>query len=140
MKKEISLPKVEDIYRTNYWAFRPDDSVLHAIEAFNKNRFTSAPVIDVNKSVIGYLSESDCLKKMAVSLFYDDFAPTVESAMSNKVFYAEPDWDIFELEDFFVKKEIVSAPILGSNNILKGVVTRSDVLLCLEKLMIDKYR
>lgn len=138
--KKNRLPKVKDIYKKEVKAFYKDQTLLEAIETFNQNFFTAAPVINSIHEVIGYLSESDCLKFMANSLFFDDFVPTIELSMSKDIICPSLESDIFELETFFVSKGIVSAPILNDQDKLIGIVTRRDVLVALEELMINKYK
>jgi len=55
--------------------------------------------------------------------------------MSKKVAIAENDWDMIELESFFISNHLRSAPVVDSENHLLGIVTRRDALKALQNCM-----
>jgi predicted transcriptional regulator len=127
---------VKDILINKVFALKPDFSSFDAIKFFNKNKISSAPVVNESNEVIGYLSESDCIKDLSNSLFYDETSSrAICHIMSNKVAIAECEWGIFELESFFVANHLRSAPVVDSKNHLVGIITRSDALVALEKCL-----
>lgn len=58
--------------------------------------------------------------------------------MSKKVAIAENNWDMFELESFFVSNHLRSAPLVDSENHLVGIVTRRDALIALQKCIEER--
>ena len=138
MQSKVNIPKVKDILIKKVQAFRASSSTLEAVQGLNEHRISSAPVINEQDEIVGFLSESDLIKCMANCIFYDESRnPTIESIMSRDVAVADSDWDIFELENFFISKGIRSAPVIDSDNHLIGIVTRRDALIALEKAMHD---
>lgn len=105
MDRQLETPKVKDIFIKKVIAFRPDFTIFDAIRNFNKFNISAAPVVTENNEVIGYLSESDCIKCMSNCLFYDEARnDTIDLIMNKNVALAESEWDIFELESFFCFK------------------------------------
>ena len=139
MNRGLEIPKVKDILIRKVIAFKPDFTNIDVIQAFNEHRISSAPVINESNEVIGYLSESDSIKCMGNCLFFDEQRnPTIESIMSKNVLLANSDWDIFELDHFFIQNHIRSAPVVDSSNHLQGIVSRRDALKALEKIMKER--
>lgn len=134
MDRNLETPYVRDILCEKIIAFFPDFTSFDAISTFNKFRISSAPVINLKNEVIGYLSESDCIKSVSNSLYYDESrGQCIDKIMSRKIFYAQLNWDIFELEIFFISKNLRSAPVVDLNGHLVGIVTRREALMALEK-------
>lgn len=139
MDKKLDIPRVKDILIKKVIAFRPDFSLFDAIRNFNNYRISTAPVVNEKSEVIGYLSESDCIKSLSNCLFFDEIScKTIDLIMSKKVAIAESEWDIFKLEEFFVSNHLRSAPVVDSENHLVGIVTRRDVLITLQKCMEER--
>tara|TARA_R110002072_G_scaffold64203_1_gene159152 strand:+ start:130673 stop:131170 length:498 start_codon:yes stop_codon:yes gene_type:complete len=139
MDRKLETPKVKDILIKKVIAFRPDFTSFDAIRSFNESRISTAPVVNDQNEVIGYLSESDCIRCLSNCLFFDESRyRTIDLIMSKKVAIAESQWDIFELENFFVTNHLRSAPVVDSENHLVGIVTRRDALIALQKCMEER--
>ena len=139
MNRGLEIPKVKDILVEKVIAFQPDHSTLAVINVFNERRISSAPVVNEKKEIVGYISESDLMKCVANCLFFDEQKnTTVESIMSKNVLAANSNWDIFELDNFFISKHIKSAPVIDEDGHLAWIITRRDTLKALEKLMVKR--
>lgn len=136
MERSLEAPKVKDILTKKVIAFRPNDTLFDAIRLFNEYRISTTPIVSDNNEVVGYLTESDCIKYLSNGLFYDESRDsTIDLIMIKEVAVAQDEWDVFVLEDFFSSHHLRSAPVVDSENHLIGIVTRRDVLLALEKVM-----
>lgn len=136
MNNELKIPKVSEIVMEKVIFFNPDQTVMDVVRIFNEYRISSAPVIKENNEVVGFISESDTMKYLGNTLFFDDSKNNnVDSIMSKKILTAKSDWDIFELENFFIEQHIRSAPVVDSSGHLLGIVTRRDALISLQKMI-----
>lgn len=141
MQNRNEIPKVRDILIRKTIALPSSFSTLDAIRCFSKYQISSAPVISENHEVVGFLSASDIIQCMSNCLFHDETRnPTIESIMTKEVVAASPDWDIFELEKFFVTQHVRVAPVLDSQNLLIGMITRGEAIKVLEDLMEQRHR
>lgn len=141
MRKRIEIPKVRDLLIRNAVALSSTFSTLDALRCFSKYQISSAPVLNENQEVIGFLSASDIIQCMSNCLFHDETRnPTIESIVTKEVNAASPDWDVFELEKFFVLQHIRVAPVLDSQSHLIGMVTREAAIKVLEELMEQRLR
>lgn len=136
MDRNLEVPKVKDMLTSKVIALKPNFTQSDAIHIFNKYKISTSPVINDDNEVVGYLSESDCLKHTGNSLYFDEkMYSTIDQIMTKKIAVAESEWDLFELENFFISNHLKSAPVVDHENHLIGVVTRSDALMALEKVM-----
>ncbi|MFW7381306.1 MAG: CBS domain-containing protein [Oligoflexus sp.] len=136
MKSKLNIPKVKDIMTTKIFYLSPSDSVVTAIELFQKHQSSSAPVINEKKQVIGYLSDTDCIKCIGNCLFHGEIRNnTLDNIMSTCVKTIEQNLDIFELENIFTEVHLRHAPVVDEEKNLVGVVSRRDVLEALSKLV-----
>jgi DeoR family transcriptional regulator, catabolite repression regulator len=136
MNRNLTTPKVGEIMSQQVIVMNTNSTVFDAVKTFNANRISAAPVLNDQHQVVGFLSESDCIQDMANRLFYDENKPsTIDRLMSTEVEFANVDWDIYKLEDFFLIKRLKCAPVTDSAGNLVGMVTRRDILKRLEDLM-----
>ncbi|MBT4096540.1 MAG: CBS domain-containing protein, partial [Gemmatimonadetes bacterium] len=61
------LPTVQDVMDTKVPTLSPSTPVLDAIDFLLKNRVTGAPVVDADGTLLGILTEKDCLQLVARS-------------------------------------------------------------------------
>ncbi|MBT3980372.1 MAG: CBS domain-containing protein [Bacteriovoracaceae bacterium] len=136
MDRKMEFLKVSDIFERKVIALKADSFVFDAVSILNEFRIASAPIVDDDHKVVGFISESDCIKSMGNCLFYDDAKDTrVESIMTCKVRTANINWDIFELETFFIENHLRAAPVVDSENNLLGIVSRRDILKGIQNLL-----
>lgn len=132
--RKLETPKVADILNHKLIALTADFSVIEAIKVFETYKLTSAPVVNDNLEVVGFLSDSDCIKFLTNSLYYDQkLGALISQLMITKVHCAFDHWDLFELEIFFQKNFINCAPVVDLSNHLLGFVTRREILKSLVK-------
>jgi predicted transcriptional regulator len=138
----LKVPLVSEVLTSKVIAFRENFTTIDVVKAFNGYRISSAPVVNEQNEVVGYVSESDLIKCLGNCLFFDEQRnPTVDSIMSKEVLAVSPNWDLFELDNFFISNKVRSAPVVDNENHIIGVVTRRDALRALERVMLkrDEY-
>lgn len=138
------LPKVKDVMSSPVIALTKKHTVYDALLTFNKYKISSIPIVedDKNYSLIGMVTECDCLKYMAHNLFYDEMSTdSVGVIMQKDLVVIERNMDIFELEELFQKNRVRHAPVLEKGKVV-GSVSRSDILNHLETFSKEvlKYR
>jgi len=115
---------------------RPEMNVLAAAEVLVERRISGAPVVDDAGSLLGILSEHDCLAVIA-SEAYDGkhvhLTQDVSDVMTRECKTAAPDTDLQRLAGLFVDEHIRRVPIL-ENGKLVGIVSRRDILLGMPQL------
>ena len=120
-----SIPKqtVGDIASRDVISFSPSCSVKEAARKFVSNSIDGAPVIKDGK-VVGVFTLSDLVKSIA----NDDEDKAVEELMSTNVVIVNEDLKIANAIEVMRKKSISRLIIADNNQVLLGIVTRTDLI------------
>ena len=122
---------VKDIMAKRLVTFQPDMHVRAAIESLLKHKISGAPVVDENGTLIGVLSEIDCMPTIIQDLYYSDSGGSVGDFMSTELTTVNSEMGLVDLAGFFQKKHFRRLPVVD-NGILVGQVSRRDVLKAIQ--------
>ena len=122
---------VKDIMAKKLVIFQPDMHVRAAIESLLKHKISGAPVVDENGTLIGVLSEIDCMPTIIQDLYYSDSGGSVGDFMSTELTTVNSEMGLVDLAEIFQKKHFRRFPVVD-NGILVGQVSRRDVLKAIQ--------
>lgn len=115
-------------------SLKPNLTLDKVSDHLSMHHVAGAPVVDADNTLIGYVSEYDCLKHLMQSSYYCDHAALAEDVMSTKLIMQSPDITVMDLASAMNKDRINVMPIV-ENNKLVGAVSRGDVMRSLVKDM-----
>lgn len=121
------VPTVRDFMVTALVTLRPELPIRQAIDILLKHRISGAPVVDAAGSLVGMLSEKDCLRVFANAAFYNTDPGDVEDYMARDVRTIEPEADMFKAADIFLKNSFRRLPVVENGRLI-GQISRRDVL------------
>ena len=124
---------VKDYMDSNPHALSAQASVRDAVMFFHKEKITGAPVVNSEGTVIGFVSEQDCLTKVLNDSFYCDTSPSVASVMTTTVRTTTPETSIIELAQAMAVHAPRNYPVIENNKPV-GMINRSTVLAALIEL------
>ncbi len=124
---------VKDYMAKTLVTFKPDTPVLDAVHVLVKNRIAGAPVVDDEGSLIGMLSELDCLRVALQAGYHGEYGGPVSDYMSEGVQTVNVEMSIIDLAQVFIDKGYRRFPVTD-NNRLVGQISRRDVLRALETI------
>ncbi len=130
----MQLSRASDIMATKLLTLRADDDIYDAIGSLLSRRFSGAPVVDRNGSLIGILSEKDCLRLLANGSMHELPGGRVGDFMSTEVTTVLPEADIFRLAGHFLHHNHRRVPVVTEEGKLVGQVSRRDVLMGIQKM------
>ncbi|MDH3645889.1 MAG: CBS domain-containing protein [Gammaproteobacteria bacterium] len=113
--------------------FAPEENVLDAITKLVRNRISGAPVMDAQGSLIGILSERDCLRVTVTAAYHGDWGRPVREYMSTEVQTVEADMGVVELAERFLSEPFRRYPVVENNRLI-GLISRRDILRALLQL------
>jgi len=116
---------------------RPELPIFDAIRILLRNQISGAPVVDTGGSLVGILSELDCLKVLANGEFYDDDHSEegcVRDYMTSVTQSIDPETDIYTLAQYFLNHTVRRLPVVVRGSILLGQISRRDVLRTIEEI------
>ena len=100
------------------------------VDTLIKHQLTGLPVVDDQNTVIGFVSEQDCIHAMLVSSYHCEGSPTVSDVMHNEVLSVSPDRSIVDSAQTMGKNRPKSYPVI-EDGVLLGLLTRGAILTAL---------
>jgi len=116
-------------YMNNYpVTFTENMSVEEASLRFIKTKQIGGPVIDKNYKLLGFISESDVLKKMIDTLYFNENVAFIKDIMRQDVLSVKPYDSIIELGQSMLKNKPKVYPVIDDSGNLLGTICRNEVL------------
>jgi len=128
-----------DIMTEKVVTLSPDTNVYAAMRTLLKKKISGAPVVDKNGTIVGILSEKDCLKVVTAEAFDGVPEGTVASYMTRTVNFVDPSVSIYDVINRFLQNHFRRLPVVDRNGRLLGQVSRRDVLAVIESMRDDSY-
>ena len=113
---------VGEVMTSNVFTLRPEQTMREALDEFKKYRISGAPVT-VDGTLLGILSIEDMIR----SLRDGRIDLTVADYMTTDVITARKEDPVIEALKLFVKSRVGRLPVLGSDDKLIGILTKSDI-------------
>jgi CBS domain-containing protein/anti-sigma regulatory factor (Ser/Thr protein kinase) len=127
--------KVNQVMTRDLITVTPETRMEEALELFRKDRISGAPVISENK-LVGVVSIEDlihCLQK-------NDLNSTVANYMSAKPVTVRGSDPVIEALKLFVNSNYGRLPVLDSDQILIGIITKGDLTSGILKALQQDYQ
>lgn len=116
--------KIKDYMSSNVTTFKPEDSIISALRTLIKKGRSGAPVLDNEGTLVGILSEIDCLKEVLMDGYYQEAGDRVANHMTRELDSVNQDDDIITCADLFMKGRR-RLPVLDGHKLV-GIITRQD--------------
>jgi len=111
-------------------------TVISVIEKLSSYRIGGLPVVDAGGSVVGFVSEHDCISKILQSSYYCDPSATVEDVMTKTPETVSPNDTLVDLAEKMLANRRQVFPVI-ENGKLCGLITRSMILVGLKDKLKD---
>ncbi len=121
------LPTVQEFMDTKVPTLSASMPVLDAVDFLLKNRVTGAPVVDSDGTLLGILTEKDCLQLVARSPEPEKVRDLVGDLMTTELVTIPPTMDIYYAAGLFLKKSFRRFPVVEEGRLV-GAITRFDIL------------
>ncbi len=121
---------VKDYMTRRLVTLEPATEILNALHTLVDHDIAGAPVIDDNGSLVGILTEKDCMKVALNATYHSEYGGLVADFMSTDIQSMSPDDSIVDAAERFLEKRYHRYPVL-ENNKLVGQISRRDVMRAL---------
>ncbi len=121
------LPSVRDHMDESVHTLSPDTDIMAAIDFLIANKVTGAPVVDSTASIVGVLTEKDCLQVLAMGSDGERSRGKVSAFMSTDVTTIPPDMNIYYAAGLFLHHSFRRLPVVEKGRLV-GAITRFDIL------------
>lgn len=137
MREPNQILTARDLMTTSLLVFRPEQTLLEAIENLIRWRVSGAPVADADGRMVGMLSELDCLRMLASDEFYlqqQEEGALVSQFMSTVGRTIPPDLGIYAISHYFLTSPVRRLPVIEHEKLI-GQVSRRDVLRGMDEMI-----
>ena len=110
-----------------------DMPVATAVDRLLKSGHIGAPVVDDSDTLIGWISEQDCLASLLESSYYCEEVAIVEDLMRSDVLTVRVEDGIIELAQQMLGVKPKVYPVIDEEGLLVGIISRRDVLKAMDK-------
>jgi|TARA_B110000240_G_C13357043_1_gene392308 CBS domain-containing protein len=128
-KEEVQI-LVSDYMTKKLITFKPEDSLDHVIHLLISNKISGGPVVNDKNELIGIISETDCIKHISESKYYNmpsDSDNTVAKKMITNVDTIDKDMNIFDAASKFINSKRRRFPVVENGKLI-GQISQKDVL------------
>ena len=128
-KKTIQNILVKDYMSRDIITFRKSDSIYFVMQELLNNKISGAPVINKFGKLVGIISETDIMKNIVDSQYYNmPISKTnVSKYMKKSVDCISPNETIFGAASEFIKLNRKRFPVMISDKIV-GIISRVDII------------
>ena len=121
---------VKDYMQRESHAISVTANTAEVVERLLKSGLSGLPVIDEKESVVGFISEQDCIKEMLNDAFFCEEPASVHKLMTREVLTVSPSTSIVELAQTMMHQKPKNYPVVSDGKLV-GIITRRHVLQAL---------
>lgn len=137
MKKHKTRPRiVQEIMNHRIEALSPDAEITGAIHTLIQRDFAAAPVVDADGSLLGILTEHDCIRVLAEAVYEGWPTGHVEDHMTRDIETVDPHEDVFAVATRFTKGRHRRLAVVDDGRLV-GLVTRRDIVKALDTMRVE---
>lgn len=119
---------VADWMRRQFITLSPDMPVVQAASVLVTNELLGGPVVDEAGTLIGWISEQDCVSAVLQVYYHGDRVATVADVMRRDVLTVRPEDSIFDLANQMRGQKPKIYPVIDEQHKVLGVISRRQVL------------
>lgn len=129
VRKSLENILVKDYMSKEIISFHKSDSIFEVKRVLLEKKISGAPIINKSGKLIGIISETDLMKQIVDSRYYNMpmSKTTVSKYMTENVDSISPNETIFDAAEKFLRLKRKRFPVMVSNKIL-GIISRVDII------------
>jgi len=144
--KTISKPAeqilVSDYMTTKLITFQPAQTIHDVIATLIKYKISGGPVVNDKNELIGIISETDCIKHISDSKYYNmpmDNSHSLANNMVSEVETIDKNMNIFDAATKFINSGRRRFPIIENGKLI-GQISQKDVLKAALKMKGNSWK
>ncbi|WP_445946408.1 CBS domain-containing protein [Shewanella sp.] len=120
MHNKIQKLIISELMDTQPTSLLADTSIYQAVILLAKNNVRSAPVVDTDKQLLGFISEQDLMRSLWSEEFSSQLPTTVKDIMQTKMLTVAPTEKVVQLLEFMVVDKKKLFPVTDSGMYISG--------------------
>ncbi|NND95916.1 MAG: CBS domain-containing protein [Pirellulaceae bacterium] len=138
MNIKHAIPNAESMMNRHVHTLTPEMSLKDVVQELRKHDISCAPVVkeekESKKTLIGFVSEGDCLAHLSSEMFFGNPWPpqTAATIMNKHPICVSPGDDLFSIASVVVSRRLRHLPVVDANDQVLGLISRREVISSLE--------
>lgn len=124
------LRLVADHMKREVVTLTPTQEINSAVHVLLHHKVSGAPVVDETGTLVGILSEKDCLRAALEASYYRDWGKSVDAYMARDLVTMDSSLDILAACQRFLDGPYRRFPVTEAGRLV-GIISRTDILRAL---------
>lgn len=105
----------------------PDMEIVAAMQKLLGRNVSGAPVVSDSGSLVGMLTERDCMKVVLNAVYHSEFSGVVSEYMATEIEVMQAGDNLVDAAKRFFEQRYLRYPVMEEGRLV-GVISRSDVM------------
>lgn len=128
----MAIPnRVSDVLTSTVITIGPEQEVAHAVKLMIEHNVSGLPVVDSSGTLLGILTERDCIDVALRSGYFDERGGPVSEYMSSPVQTVDADDNLMDVAQRLCESRYRRFPVVRGDRLI-GIISRRDVLRTLQ--------
>jgi len=133
----VDIYHVEQIMSSRVITVSDDKTIMECYNLMKENNIQQLPITAENKLHLkGIITRHDVLKYLINDIEFaeENFEKTIDNISSKKIITTDPISDIRRVSEVMIDFNLNAIPVVDSNDILVGIVSRNDIIKAVSSL------
>lgn len=130
---------VRDYMSPRLVSLEPDMEIVQGVQVLLANNVSGAPVLDSGGSLVGMLTERDCMKVVLNAIYHSEYGGVVADYMATDIEVLQADDSLIDAAKKFYEQRYLRYPVMREGRVA-GIISRSDVMRAVGDFWDWKYR
>ena len=131
---------INDLMCTRFATIHPEMPVVEASSKLIKLDMLGSPVTDKAGTLVGWISERECLQAALQVVYHNQRVATVRDLMQTEVLTVSLDDEVLALAQQMLAAKPKIYPVVDSANKVVGVISRRHILTMLDQKLAELSR
>ena len=131
---------LKDLMCTRFATIHPEMPVVEASSKLIQLEMLGSPVMDDAGTLVGWISERECLQAALQVVYHNQRVATVKDLMQTEVLTVSLDDDVLGLAQQMLAAKPKIYPVVDSANKVVGVISRRHILTMLDQKLAELSR
>ena len=133
----MDVVSIKDLMSTRFAQIHPDMPVVEASSRLIKLEMLGSPVTDEAGTLLGWISERECLQASLQVVYHNQRVATVKDLMQSEVLTASVEDEVLSLAQQMLDAKPKIYPVVDASNKVLGVISRRHILNMLDQKMAE---
>ncbi|MGB2248907.1 MAG: CBS domain-containing protein [Alcanivorax sediminis] len=128
----METSSIKELMSTRFAKIHPAMPVVEASSNLIKQDMLGSPVTDDSGTLVGWISERECLQAALQVVYHNQRVATVKDLMQTEVLTVSLDSDVLSLAQQMLNAKPKIYPVVDASNKVLGVISRRHILNMLD--------